>query len=141
MTSQLVADPLARRQEWRHHLHRHPETAFAETATAAYLGGILAGLGYEVEHGLGGTGLVASLRRGDGIRSIGLRADMDALPITEAPGRVHGSRNPGAMHACGHDGHLAMALGAAALLCRRCSRSAFVRSARAWRQRTARRPR
>ncbi len=106
--------------EWRHHLHRHPETGFAEQRTAAYAAGILAALGLEVERGIGGTGFVATLRAGDGPRTIGLRAEMDALAITEdAPGRAHASTLPGTMHACGHDGHMAMILGAARLLAER----------------------
>ncbi|OLT20614.1 amidohydrolase [Ornithinimicrobium sp. CNJ-824] len=106
---------------WRHHLHRHPETAFAEHATADLLATTLDDLGYAVARGVGGTGLVASLTRGDAdddrpSRAVGLRADMDALPIQEVEGREHGSTNPGTMHACGHDGHMTMALGAAAVL-------------------------
>jgi amidohydrolase len=77
-------------------------------------------LGLEVHRGIGGTGLVASLRVGDGEGAIGLRADMDALAITEkVEDRPHASRHPGCMHACGHDGHMAMVLGAAQLLTQR----------------------
>ncbi|GAA1167141.1 M20 aminoacylase family protein [Ornithinimicrobium humiphilum] len=112
----MTADLSARLRAWRHHLHRHPETAFAEHATADYLAGELEALGFDVARGLGGTGLVASLTRGTGDRAVGLRTDLDGLPITEVPGREHGSVNRGAMHACGHDGHMAMALGAAAVL-------------------------
>lgn len=112
----MSTDLPTRLRAWRHHLHRHPETAFAEHATAAYLAGVLTDLGYDVATGIGGTGLVASLTRGEGTRAVGLRADMDGLPLQEVPGREHGSRTPGAMHACGHDGHMAMALGAAAVL-------------------------
>lgn len=107
---------VARARTWRHHLHRHPETAFQEHQTAAFLTSVLTDLGYAVVPGVGGTGLVASLTRGSGTRAVGLRSDMDALPLREVPGRGHGSVNPGAMHACGHDGHLAMVLGAAAAL-------------------------
>lgn len=101
---------------WRHHLHRHPETAFAEHTTAAYVAGVLEELGYDVTRDIGRTGVVASLTRGTSGRAIGLRADMDGLPIQEVAGREHGSVNAGAMHACGHDGHMSMALGAAAVL-------------------------
>jgi amidohydrolase len=77
-------------------------------------------LGLEVHRGIGGTGIVANLRMGNGHSAIGLRADMDALALTEsAPGRVHASVNDGCMHACGHDGHMAMLLGAARLLAER----------------------
>ncbi|WP_369987047.1 M20 aminoacylase family protein [Pseudomonas xanthosomatis] len=105
---------------WRHSFHRHPETGFEEFATAAEVARILRSLGLEVHEGIGGTGLVASLRVGDGPGCIGLRADMDALNIHEQAGqRAHASCTPGKMHACGHDGHMAMVLGAAKLLCER----------------------
>lgn len=105
---------------WRHGFHRHPETGFEEVKTADEVARILQGFGLEVHRGLGGTGLVASLSVGEGGGVIGLRADMDALNIAEqAPGRAHASQVAGKMHACGHDGHMAMVLGAAALLCER----------------------
>lgn len=105
---------------WRHHLHRHPETGFEEVNTSDFVAHVLEGLGLDVHRGLGGTGLVASLTVGDGTGVIGLRPDMDALNITEqARGRDHASHVDGKMHACGHDGHMAMVLGAAALLCSR----------------------
>ncbi|MCK0113428.1 amidohydrolase [Ornithinimicrobium sp. F0845] len=119
MTTPSDASLANRLRAWRHHLHRHPETAFAEHATSDYLASALEDLGYAVTRGIGGTGLVASLTRGSSRRAVGLRADMDALPIQEVPGRAHGSVNDGAMHACGHDGHMAMALGAAAVLAER----------------------
>lgn len=104
---------------WRHHLHRHPETGFKEHRTADYVAQVLGLMGLEVHRGIGGTGLVASLTVGDGPGVIGLRADMDALALTEAAeGRAHASQTPGCMHACGHDGHMAMLLGAAELLAR-----------------------
>ncbi|WP_435201742.1 M20 aminoacylase family protein [Janibacter sp. GS2] len=106
----------ARLRGWRHHLHRHPETAFAEHATAEHVAGVLEGLGYDVTRGVGGTGVVASLTRGTSGRAVGLRADLDGLPIQEVSGRSYGSVTDGAMHACGHDGHLTMALGAAVVL-------------------------
>ena len=98
---------------WRHHIHRHPELAFAEHQTADLVAGKLQQWGYEVTRGIGQTGLVAQLRAGDGMRRLGLRADMDALPIHEDTGLPYASASPGCMHACGHDGHTAMLLGAA----------------------------
>ncbi len=102
---------------WRHHLHAHPETGFEEFKTSDFVAGKLTALGLEVQRGIGGTGVVATLRAGGGNRAIGLRADMDALMIQEnAPGRAHASQHTGKMHACGHDGHMAMLLGAATTL-------------------------
>lgn len=102
---------------WRHHLHAHPEFGFEETRTAAFVAGLLRGFGMdEVVEGVGGTGIVATLRRGTRHRAIALRADMDALRIAETGMHAHGSTVPGTMHACGHDGHTAMLLGAARLL-------------------------
>jgi hippurate hydrolase len=101
---------------WRHHLHAHPELGFEEHATAAFVAERLAALGLEVTRGIGGTGVVGTLRRGAGTRAVGLRADMDALAIQECAQRPHASRHPGKMHACGHDGHTAMLLGAAQML-------------------------
>lgn len=101
---------------WRHHLHRHPEPGFAEHATSEFVAGILTGLGFEVARGVGGTGVVGSLTRGTSDAAIGLRADMDALPLQERATHDHASRTPGVMHACGHDGHMAMVLGAASRL-------------------------
>ncbi len=107
-------------KRWRHELHRFPETGFREHGTADRVGAILLALGLQVHRGVGGTGIVANLRCGQGTGVIGLRADMDALALTEAaPGREHASLHPGCMHACGHDGHMAMLLGAAQLLSRR----------------------
>ncbi len=105
---------------WRHDFHQFPETGFHEQRTAARVAQLLQLLGLQVHSGIGGTGLVASLTVGSGRGVIGLRADMDALAMAEhAPGRAHASANPGCMHACGHDGHMAMLLGAAQLLSRR----------------------
>jgi len=104
---------------WRHDLHAHPETAFREHRTSERAAGILAGLGMEVHRGLAGTGVVATLRRGGGGRSIALRADMDGLPVQEASELPYRSQIPNAMHACGHDGHMAMLLGAARELAER----------------------
>lgn len=112
----MTADLEPRLRAWRRDLHRIPETAFQEHATGDYVAEVLETLGLEVTRGIGGTGLVGSLTRGGSGRSVGLRADMDALPLHEVGGRDHGSANPGRMHACGHDGHMAMVLGAAAAL-------------------------
>ncbi len=102
---------------WRQHLHQHPETGFNEHRTAEYVATALELMGLQVHRGIGGTGLVANLRVGPGAGVIGLRADMDALAMTEqAPGRAHISQNAGCFHGCGHDGHMAMVLGAARLL-------------------------
>ncbi len=98
---------------WRHHIHRHPELAFAEHQTSDLVAGKLQQWGYEVARGIGQTGLVAQLRVGTGPKRLGLRADMDALPIQEETGLPYASTVPGCMHACGHDGHTAMLLGAA----------------------------
>lgn len=103
---------------WRRHLHRHPELTLHETETAAFVCRILTELGIEHVAGIGGHGVVATLRRGQSNRSVGLRADMDALPIEEATGLPYASARPGVMHACGHDGHTASLLGAALLLSR-----------------------
>ena len=101
----------------RRHLHRHPELAFAEFATARYITGQLEKLGIPCREQVNRTGIVASLGSKDsGMPCVALRADMDALPITEQTGLPFASEIPGVMHACGHDGHVAMLLGAAALL-------------------------
>ncbi|WP_431823942.1 M20 aminoacylase family protein [Burkholderia sp. F1] len=105
---------------WRQHLHRYPETGFDEVKTSDFVATILTTLGLDVHRGIGGTGLVANLTVGNGKRAIGLRADMDALNIAESvPGRAHASLTAGKMHACGHDGHMSMILGAARLLAER----------------------
>src|SRR6188474_2886531 len=102
--------------EWRHELHQCPETGFAEQRTSDVVARVLTGLGLPVERGIGRTGVVASLKLGDGPGSIGLRADMDGLPLAESGEKAYKSRNNGVMHACGHDGHMAMVLGAATAL-------------------------
>ena len=104
---------------WRRELHRQPEILYEVHDTAAFVAEKLRGFGCdEVMTGIGRTGVVGVLhgRRGAGGRMIGLRADMDALPIEEETGAPHASQRPGAMHACGHDGHMAMLLGAARAL-------------------------
>ncbi len=97
----------------RRDLHAHPELAFQETRTADVIANELAACGLEVHRGLAGTGIVGVLRKGSGGRSVGLRADMDALPLSEKNVFSHCSTRPGRMHACGHDGHTTMLLGAA----------------------------
>ncbi|MBD9581123.1 amidohydrolase [Delftia sp. DLF01] len=97
----------------RRDIHRHPELGFEEHRTSALVAQQLEQWGYQVERGLGGTGVVGRLVRGSGSRRLGLRADMDALPITEANAFAHASTHDGVMHACGHDGHTAMLLAAA----------------------------
>jgi hippurate hydrolase len=106
-------------KSWRHHLHAHPETAFEETATSAFVADKLRSFGLEVHTGLARTGLVAALRGSGGGKAIGLRADLDALHVQELSGVAYASRNEGRMHACGHDGHTTMLLGAAAALARK----------------------
>jgi hippurate hydrolase len=106
----------ARLRGWRHDLHRIPETAFEEHKTSAYIARVLTDLGYEVATGIGGTGLVGSLTRGTSGRGVALRSELDALPITDRSGVEYPSEHPGRTHACGHDGHMAMLLGAAARL-------------------------
>jgi hippurate hydrolase len=101
---------------WRRHLHAHPELGRQEQATSAFVQEKLKELGVPFTPGVGGYGIVATLTRGGSERSVGLRADMDALPILEANDLPYNSQNPGVMHACGHDGHTTALLGAAALL-------------------------
>jgi hippurate hydrolase len=100
----------------RRDIHRHPELAFEEHRTSDLVAAKLEGWGYVVHRGLGGTGVVGTLTRGQGQRRLGLRADMDALPIQEGTGAEWSSLKPGVMHACGHDGHTAMLLAAAKLI-------------------------
>lgn len=102
--------------EWRHFLHAHPELGYEEVETSAFVAEKLAEFGLEVTRGLAATGVVGTLRCGNSSRAIGLRADMDALPIVEANNFDYKSKNPGRMHACGHDGHTTMLLGAASYL-------------------------
>ena len=103
-------------QAWRRDIHAHPETAFEEHRTAQLVADKLREFGLEVETGIAGTGVVGTLTRGRGNRAIGLRADLDALPIVEQNTFDHASKHPGRMHACGHDGHTTMLLGAARYL-------------------------
>ncbi len=102
--------------EIRRDIHAHPELGFEENRTSDIVAEKLAAYGCEVHRGLGKTGVVGSLRVGNSTRSVGLRADMDALPILEANDFAHRSTHDGKMHACGHDGHTTMLLGAARYL-------------------------
>ena len=97
----------------RHQLHQNPELSFKEVATSELVATRLTQWGYDVTRNIGGHGVVGRLKLGEGSRSVSVRADMDALPILEANTVPHASRNPGTMHACGHDGHTTMLLGAA----------------------------
>jgi amidohydrolase len=111
-----IAEFHADMTRWRHDIHAHPEMAFQEHRTSDFVAATLAGFGIAVDRGLAGTGIVGTLRCGSGKRAIALRADMDALPIHEKTGCVHASTHDGVMHACGHDGHTTMLLGAARYL-------------------------
>ncbi len=102
----------------RREIHAHPELAFAEHRTSELVAGHLESLGIEVHRGIGRTGVVGVVRHGRGLRAIGLRADMDALPIQERNAFAHRSCHRGRMHACGHDGHTTMLLAAAEVLAR-----------------------
>lgn len=101
---------------WRHDLHRHPELGFAVERTATAVVSVLRSLGLEVHEGIGRSGVVGVIRKGTSDRAIGLRADMDALPIQEANTFAHRSVHDGCFHGCGHDGHTSMLLGAAQVL-------------------------
>lgn len=114
--SKLIPEILAHIEDirlLRHDLHAHPELRFEEHRTAELVSRTLGHWGIEVQRGLGGTGVIGIIKSGDSQQSIGLRADMDALPIQEHNQFEHASKHPGKMHACGHDGHTAMLLGAA----------------------------
>jgi hippurate hydrolase len=100
-------------RDTRHQLHRQPELSFQEARTAALVARYLKASGWEVCEQIGGHGVVGTLRVGSGAKSVALRADMDALPISEQTGKAHSSKVDGVMHACGHDGHTVMLLGAA----------------------------
>ncbi len=116
----LHNDPIAKLTPevvaWRHHIHANPELGFQEVETARFVADKLRSFGLEVQEGIGGTGVVGTLRSGSGKRTIGLRAELDALPVIERTGLPYASKTEGVMHACGHDGHSAMLLGAAKLL-------------------------
>ena len=102
--------------EWRHHIHQYPELSTKEFKTAEFVANKLEEFDLEVHRNIGGTGVVGILKNGTSERSIGLRADIDALQIHEQNSFSHVSKNDGVMHACGHDGHTAMLLGAAHIL-------------------------
>jgi amidohydrolase len=109
LSSELIAEAVA----WRHHLHQHPELAYSEHWTSDFIATELERNGLRVHRGLAGTGVVGTLSGGTSKRAIGIRADMDALRIQEQGAASHASCIPGLMHACGHDGHVAIALAAA----------------------------
>ncbi|TAK99149.1 MAG: amidohydrolase [Rhodospirillaceae bacterium] len=113
-----VSDLVAPLVAFRHDLHAHPELGFAEHRTASRIADALRELDLEVHTNIGGTGVVGVLRSGSSGRSLGLRTDMDALPIKEDTGLSYASQTPGVFHGCGHDGHVAMLLGAARYLTR-----------------------
>ncbi len=120
MDQQAVEIDAERMKVWRHAIHKHPELGFEEHATSALVADQLRAWGYEVHTGIAVTGVVGVLRLGDGSgRTLGLRADMDAIPIQEMTGLPWASTVPGKMHGCGHDGHTAMLLGAAEALAAR----------------------
>jgi amidohydrolase len=111
-----IADFQSDLTSWRRDIHAHPELGFEEQRTSDLVATKLTEFGYEVFRGVGRTGVVGRLRAGNSPQSIGLRADMDALPIQETTNLAYRSRHAGRMHACGHDGHTAMLLGAARYL-------------------------
>lgn len=111
--AQMTADLYDNMALWRHDFHAHPELGCEELRTAATIAELLSNFGIEVHTEVGGTGVVGVLKRGNGEQSIGLRADMDALAIVEGNTFDYRSSSEGKMHACGHDGHMAMLLGAA----------------------------
>ena len=118
VVAEEVADLIGPLVQFRRDLHANPELGFQEHRTARRIAAALEAIGIDVHKGIGGTGLVGVLRAGSSARSIGLRADMDALPIHEQTGAPHASRTPGVFHGCGHDGHATMLLGAAQHLAR-----------------------
>jgi hippurate hydrolase len=111
----IVADAAAI-QNLRRDLHAHPELGFEERRTSELIAQTLSGWGIPVHRGLGRTGVVGIVKNGGSRRAVGLRADIDALPVTERNTFAHASVHPGRMHACGHDGHMAMLLSAARYL-------------------------
>ncbi|WP_151449028.1 M20 aminoacylase family protein [Lacisediminimonas profundi] len=113
---QAILDDASELQQIRRKLHSHPELCFEEHLTSALVADCLAQWGIPIIRGLAGTGLVGVIKNGDSPRAVGLRADMDALSVQELNGFEHASQHAGKMHACGHDGHMAMLLGAARYL-------------------------
>ncbi|MCE7796278.1 M20 family metallopeptidase [Sphingobium sufflavum] len=118
MTTTAIDDLLAPLVAFRHDIHAHPELGFQEKRTASVIADQLRAIGLEVHEGVGQTGVVGVLRNGASSRAIGLRADMDALSIQEQTNLPYASKTDGVFHGCGHDGHLAMLLGAAQHLAR-----------------------
>jgi amidohydrolase len=121
---QVLPEIFAKRDElvaMRHDLHAHPELAFQEQRTSDRVAAFLEAQGIRVHRGLAGTGVIGVLKCGNSPRAIGLRADMDALPVREQNQFPHRSKHDGRMHACGHDGHTAMLLGAAQYLAANCA--------------------
>lgn len=114
----LFSERLEEALRWRHHLHANPELGFQEIETARFIAERLAEWGYTVRTGYGRTGVVGTLTKGTSRKALGVRADMDALPITEETNAAYASRTAGVMHACGHDGHVTVALAAARELSR-----------------------
>ncbi|HPU52031.1 MAG TPA: amidohydrolase, partial [Burkholderiaceae bacterium] len=112
----LIQEGHGQMTAWRRDIHAHPELGFEEQRTADLVARQLESFGIEVHRTVGRTGVVGVLRNGSSPRSVGLRADMDALPVEEANDFAHRSTHAGRMHACGHDGHTAMLLGAARYL-------------------------
>ena len=116
LLSDLLPDLTTRISAFRRDIHAHPELAFNELRTAGKVADYLEHLGISVHRGIARTGVVAGIKCGNSPRAVGLRADMDALPLAELNTFPHHSKNPGLMHACGHDGHTSMLLGAAEAL-------------------------
>ncbi|MDM8534985.1 M20 aminoacylase family protein [Clostridiaceae bacterium HSG29] len=114
-------------KEWRHELHMYPESAFEENKTSDFIAEKLIEMGLEVHRNIGGTGIVATLKIGDGKEIIGLRADIDAINMQEIGLIPYASKIPGKMHACGHDGHITTMLGVAKVLTERKNFSGIVR--------------
>ena len=115
-TARHIAGYLPDMVALRRDIHRHPELGYQEQRTSDLVAAALMGWGYQVHRGLGGTGVVGTLRAGSGSKVLGIRADMDALPILETTGLDYASQHPGRMHACGHDGHTTTLLTAARCL-------------------------
>ncbi|HCR2980847.1 TPA: amidohydrolase [Serratia marcescens] len=116
MINKIIEGYLPQLTAIRHDIHQHPELGFEEFRTSDLVADYLSSWGYEVHRGLAGTGVVGMLRVGDGVKSLGLRADMDALPLEENNGKPWSSSVANRMHGCGHDGHTTMLLGAARYL-------------------------
>ena len=116
MAGPIPTDEIAEAIAWRRDLHKHPELAFKERRTSDFVANQISSWGFRIERGLGKTGLVASLTKGSSQKSIGIRADMDALPIEEETTLEYRSQNAGVMHACGHDGHCQGEVGSASAM-------------------------